>query len=100
MEAGGVAGQRRDVQRPGRGAAQDGKRDAEVAGVELGHGLEDTDLIGGAGTATGQQKRCIGSGHDATPYVVAGKQPPWAGLSMMLRLVVAICAFYHRAIQL
>ncbi len=67
METGGVARQRRDVESPRRGAAQNGEGDADVAGVEFGHRLEYADLIGGAGTTTSQQKSSIGSGHAAVP---------------------------------
>ena len=40
MEAGGVAGQRGDIDGPRRGATQDGKRDAEIARVELRNRFE------------------------------------------------------------
>lgn len=68
VETGGIAGQRRDIDGTGRGAAQYGKWNAEIAGIKLGDGLEGTDLIGRASTATGQEKSCVGSGHDTAPY--------------------------------
>ncbi|MNC05198.1 hypothetical protein D3C75_526610 [compost metagenome] len=77
VKTGGVARQRRDVEGSCRGAAQYGEGDAEVAGIELGHCLEDADLIGGASTTTGEQKSCIGSGHDGAPYCdCKGVLPP------------------------
>ncbi len=76
MEAGGVAGQCGDIDGPRRGATQDGKRDAEIARVELRNRLEGSDLIGGASTATGEQQRCIGSGHMLAPYRVLTRMFP------------------------
>ncbi len=76
MKAGGVAGERGDVDGPGRGAAQNGKGDAEIARIELRHGFEGTDLIGGARSASGEQQRCIGSGHMLAPYCWPDKDAP------------------------